>query len=179
MVDLLSRASYALRRAGAGVAALWLAAMLLAIGAPGCGAFRKDKGAEPRAGAPPQRTEATRAGRTAERAEAGGRGERRTPSRADAGADSPKRLASQKLVEEGKGYWVAGLDEQARERFGQAIRLDGSNGTPYYYLAEIAADAGEWADAAGYHERASALLRGREEYRQPLAELAGRIAERR
>ena len=118
-------------------------------------------------------------GLTTERTGVAAPGDRRQPARGDAGADTPRRRASQRLVEEGKGYFIAGQNGEARERFQQAIRLDGSNGAAYYYLAEIAADEGEWDDAAGYREQAGALLRGREEYRQPLDDLAGRIADRR
>ncbi|MBA2566096.1 MAG: hypothetical protein H0V09_11845 [Gemmatimonadetes bacterium] len=143
-----------------------------------CSAFRdKDGRPETRAGAP-----AASGGRRTERtatAAPPAPADVRTPERTDTGAESPKRHASESLVEEGKGYWIAGRDREARERFEQALVLDGSNGVAYYYLAEIAVDAGRWDEAAGYRDRAAALLRGRETYREPLAELARRIAERR
>jgi tetratricopeptide (TPR) repeat protein len=162
--------------------------VLIATGPAGCGLFRKEgTGPETRAGTPrdergatsPGEEAGTEGGLTTERTGVAAPGDRRQPARGDAGADTPRRRASQRLVEEGKGYFIAGQNGEARERFQQAIRLDGSNGAAYYYLAEIAADEGEWDDAAGYREQAGALLRGREEYRQPLDDLAGRIADRR
>lgn len=103
----------------------------------------------------------------------------RSPSREDTGIGTPRRAASQRLVEEGKGYWIAGRLDEARSKLQEALRLDGSNGAAYYYLAVVAADAREWSDAEGYHAQAEALLRGREDYRMALDDLAERIAARR
>ena len=161
--------------------------LLLAAGLSGCALFHKDDGA--RAGAPAGGATRTdpdssgdstgAAGRATERTAVAAPGERRVPERSDPGAASPRRQASQHLVEEGKGYAVAGQDAEARERFESALRLDGSNGEAYFQLARLAADGGDWSNAAGYQEQAEALLRGLPEWRVPLEEMAARIADRR
>ena len=156
-----------------------MAAVLLS----GCALFRRTDPAARTPPPSPTRSEETTAargtGRVTERTAEAQPGDRRVPERTDAGAGSPRRLASQRLVEEGKGFRIAGRDAEAAERFQAALRLDGSNGVAHFYLAQLAADAGRWTEAAGYYEQAAALLRGREEYREPLGDLAGRIAERR
>jgi tetratricopeptide (TPR) repeat protein len=183
-VDLLAPApgARAIRRRSR---TLRLATLLLAGGA-GCGIFHKDDGAGARAGAPAA-NEAPSGGATGaepagnhgtERTAVAAPGERRVPEQADPGASSPRRRASQQLVEEGKGYAVAGRDAEARERFESALAVDGSNGEAYFQLARLSADAGAWTDASGYYEQAEALLGGRGEWRAPLDELAGRIARR-
>ena len=106
-------------------------------------------------------------------------GERRVPAREDAGVGSPRRRASDRMVEEAKGFWIAGRVDDARARLQQAVRLDGSNGGAFLLLAEIAADEGDWEDADGYHARAEDLLAGREGFRDRLDTLARRIAARR
>ncbi|MFN2431595.1 MAG: hypothetical protein ABR599_02035 [Gemmatimonadota bacterium] len=179
-MDLLRRAGARPleRAAGCAFGGLALAAALLA--GAGCGARDRAEGIDERAGAPRPAT-----GAGAER-HAGadatampGAGATPQPPRGDTGAGTPRRLASQRLVEEGKGYWIAGRDEDARARFQEALRLDGSNGAAYYYLAELAADGRDWSRAEGYHAKAVSLLREREEFRRPLLDLAERIAGRR
>lgn len=184
-MDLLAPAPGAARAAGRRSSSLRLAMLLLA-GVAGCGIFRKDDDAGARAGAPagnePPSERGTRAepaeDRAIERTAVAAPGERRAPEQADPGASSPRRQASQRLVEEGKGYAVAGRDAEARERFESALAVDGSNGEAYFQLARLSADAGAWTDASGYYEQAEALLGGRGEWRTPLDELAGRIARR-
>lgn len=142
-----------------------------------CALFHREPPAdEARTGTTSQRSPT---GRSTERTTAALPGEQREPPRGDTGAGSPRRIASDRLVEEGKGYLIAGRDAEARERFQRAVRLDGSNGVAYLYLAELAADGGEWSDAAGYHAQAEALLNGREDYRPALDDLAMRIARQR
>jgi hypothetical protein len=165
-----------------------LAAALLAAGLSACALFHEDEDAGARAGAPGGESSAGdgtaapaggTADRVTERTAVAAPGERRVPERSDPGADSPRRQASQRLVEEGKGYRVAGRDAEARERFESALGLDGSNGEAYFQLARLAADGGDWSNAAGYGEKAEALLRGLPEWQAPLDELADRIARRR
>jgi hypothetical protein len=164
------------------------AILLVAAGASACALFHNDDGA--RAGAPAGGaaqgasagagdSSGAAPGRATERTAVSAPGERRVPERSDPGAASPRRQASQRLVEEGKGHAVAGQDVEARERFESALRLDGSNGEAYFQLARLAADAGDWSNAAGYQEQAEALLRGQPEWRAPLDELAARIGDRR
>jgi hypothetical protein len=98
---------------------------------------------------------------------------------ADPGENFPRRAASQRVVEEGKGFLIAGRESEAHQRFQQAIQLDGSNGVAYLYLAQISANRRDWSDAEGYHARATVLLAGKEEYQEPLDELARRIAQHR
>jgi hypothetical protein len=167
-----------------------LATALLAAALSGCALFGKHEDVGSRAGAPGTdaptttppasgKTSGAAEGRTTERTAVAAPGERRAPAREDPGAGSPRREASQRLVEEGKGYAVAGQDAAARDRFESALRLDGSNGEAYFQLARLAADDGDWSDAAGYQAKAEALLRGTPGWDAALDELAGRIAERR
>jgi hypothetical protein len=166
------------------------AAAILAAGVSGCALFHKEGDAGARAGEPAGEPSAASApangtpsggaaGRTTERTAVAAPGERRAPAREDPGAGSPRREASQRLVEEGKGYAVAGQGAAARDRFESALRLDGSNGDAYFQLARLAADDGDWSDATGYQAKAEALLRGAPGWDAPLDDLAARIAERR
>lgn len=122
---------------------------------------------------------AARRGNEIERDGVSAPGDRRLPARDDPGAGSPRRRASDRMVEEAKGFWIAGRVDDARARLQQAVRLDGSNGAAFLLLAEIAADEGDWEDADGYHARAEDLLAGREGFRDRLDTLARRIAARR
>ena len=175
MVDLLSRRS--------GGAAAILAVVSVAAAAPACALFGggRDGEASDRAAAPPETAADTAAGGPAdvERVGVSAPGDRRTPARGDQGAGSPRRRASDRMVEEAKGFWSAGRVDDARARQQQAIRLDGSNGGAFLLAAEIAADEGDWEDADGYHARAADLLAGRAEFRDRLDALARRIAARR
>jgi tetratricopeptide (TPR) repeat protein len=158
--------------------------LLVAAGLSACAHSREDDEAGVRTGAPggrataPAATSEPEPGLTTERTAVAAPGERRAPARTDPGASSPRRRASQRLVEEGKGYAIAGRDAEAHERFEAALSLDGSNGEAYFQLARLAADDGAWSDASGYYEQAEALLRGLAEWSAPLDELALRIAER-
>lgn len=153
--------------------------LLLVAAAVGCALFRKEGPGTEAAGRPGEAAAAEPGGPRTERTTLAPPGDRRTPERTDAGEGSPRRQASDRLVEEGKGYWIVGRNDEAWERLQQAVRLDGSNGVALYYLAEIAAEEGDRDDAAGYRERAAALLSGRSEYAAALDDLARRIAERR
>jgi hypothetical protein len=171
-----------LRRAGA---ALSVVTALAAT--PACSLFGGGRGGEaaerPRDPAAEEATggESASTGRPAdvERVGVSAPGDRRTPAREDAGAGSPRRRASDRMVEEAKGFWIAGRVDDARARLQQAIRVDGSNGGAFLLAAEIAADEGEWDDAEGYHERAADLLAGRAGFGDRLDALARRIAARR
>jgi hypothetical protein len=175
-VDLLRRR--------AGGARVILAVVSLAAGAPACALFGggregevSDRAAGPRDAAA-DTAAAARPG-DVERVGVSAPGERRTPARDDPGAGSPRRRASDRMVEEARGFWIAGRVDDARARLQQAIRLDGSNGGAFLLAAEIAADEGAWEDAEGYHARADDLLAGRAEFRDRLDALARRIAARR
>jgi tetratricopeptide (TPR) repeat protein len=160
----------------------FLPILLVAAGVSACAHSREDDDASVRAGKPAGRGTADAAtsepGPATERTAVAAPGERRAPARTDPGASSPRRQASQRLVEEGKGYVIAGRGAEAYERFEAALTLDGSNGEAYFQLARLAADDGAWSDASGYYEQAEALLRGRAEWSAPLDELARRISER-
>jgi hypothetical protein len=164
-----------------------LSVLTVLAAAPACALFGGGRGGEaaerppdPAAGgSAPGKTASTGRPADVEREGVSAPGDRRLPTREDAGAGSPRRRASDRMVEEAKGFWIAGRVDDARARLQQAIRLDGSNGGAFLLAAEIAADEGEWDDAEGYHERAADLLAGRAEFADRLDALARRIAARR
>src|SRR5688500_8101303 len=52
----------------------------------------------------------------------------------DSGYGTPQRQASLRVVEEGKGYLVAGRAREAAQRFTRPTQIDPTNGFAYYYL---------------------------------------------
>lgn len=77
---------------------------------------------------------------------------------ADPGAGTPRRNSSSSLVEEAKGYLIAGQPDAAARRLLRAIRIDPSNGFAYYHLGRARIALGDRARAAGVLEKAVALL---------------------
>lgn len=89
----------------------------------------------------------------------------------DPGAGTPARDASLRVVEEGKGYLLAGRPAEAAQRFERATRIDPTNGFAYYYLGRARAEAGDRAGALGILEKAEALLGPYPEWRDHAARL--------
>ena len=93
----------------------------------------------------------------------------------DAGAGTPERDASQKVVEEGKGYLITGQAVQAERRFEHATRIDPTNGFAYYWLGRARVEAGDPAAAAGVLEKAEGLLGPYPEWRDRAARLLASV----
>jgi tetratricopeptide (TPR) repeat protein len=75
-----------------------------------------------------------------------------------AAATTPKRMASQQLVDNGKIELMSGDLEKAVQTFQEAVTIDGSHGVAYYYLARAHYQLGHLEQAMGLLERAEALL---------------------
>lgn len=78
---------------------------------------------------------------------------------ADAGAGTPERSASARLVERGRSLLEAGSPDRAAAVLERAVRVDPSNGDAYLELARARIALGEDDVARGLLERAAALLR--------------------
>ncbi|HEY7470779.1 MAG TPA: hypothetical protein VIE68_00360 [Gemmatimonadota bacterium] len=76
----------------------------------------------------------------------------------DPGAGTPARESSLRVVEEGKGYLIAGQAREAESRFATATRIDATNGFAYYWLGRARVAAGDRAGAVGVLEKAESLL---------------------
>ena len=81
-----------------------------------------------------------------------------TAHAADPGAGSPSRESSQRVVEEGKGYMIAGRTAEATGRFETASRIDPTNGFAWYWLGRARIAGGDRAGAIGVLEKAESLL---------------------
>lgn len=90
----------------------------------------------------------------------------------DPGANTIARDASQRVVEEGKGFLIAGQPSDAASRFERATRIDPTNGFAYYYLGRARVEAGDRRGAIGILEKAESLLGPYPEWRDRAAALA-------
>jgi predicted Zn-dependent protease len=90
----------------------------------------------------------------------------------DPGANTMARDASQRVVEEGKGFLIAGRPSDAATRFERATRIDPTNGFAYYYLGRARAEAGDRRGAIGVLEKAESLLGPYPAWRDRAASLA-------
>lgn len=81
-----------------------------------------------------------------------------TAHASDAGAGTPARDASLRVIEEGKGYLIAGRTAEAAGRFETASRIDPTNGFAWYWLGRARIAAGDRAGAIGVLEKAESLL---------------------
>ena len=95
----------------------------------------------------------------------------------DPGAGTPARRASQRVVEEGKGYLIAERPRDAADRFERATRIDPTNGFAYYYLGRARVDLGDRRGAIGMLEKAESLLGPYPEWRSRASALAESLAE--
>jgi len=76
----------------------------------------------------------------------------------DPGAGTPARESSLRVVEEGKGYLIAGQATEAERRFATATRIDPTNGFAYYWLGRARVEEGNVPGAVGVLEKAESLL---------------------
>lgn len=81
-----------------------------------------------------------------------------TAHASDPGAGTPARESSQRVVEEGKGYMIAGRTAEAASRFETATRIDATNGFAWYWLGRARVAAGDRSGAVGVLEKAESLL---------------------
>lgn len=96
----------------------------------------------------------------------------------DPGAGSPTREASQRIVEEGKGYLIADRPAEAASRFERAARIDPTNGFAYYHLGRARIALGDRAGAIGVLEKAESLLGPYPEWRERATRLLERLGAR-
>ncbi len=76
----------------------------------------------------------------------------------DPGAGTAKRESSLRVVEEGKGYLIAGQSSAAEQRFVTASRIDPTNGFAWYWLGRARLAEGDRMGAVGVLEKAESLL---------------------
>ncbi|MGH7571484.1 MAG: tetratricopeptide repeat protein [Gemmatimonadota bacterium] len=93
----------------------------------------------------------------------------------DPGAGTPEREASLQVIEEGKGYLIAGRVGEAVRRFERATRIDPTNGFAYYYLGRGRIELGNPAGAVGILEKAESLLGPYPEWRERAATLLASV----
>ena len=96
----------------------------------------------------------------------------------DTGAGTPQRKASLRVVEEGRGYLLAGRTREAAERFQRATRMDPTNGFAYYWMGRARIAAGDANGAVGYLQKAETLLGPYPEWRQQAADLLASLGAR-
>lgn len=93
----------------------------------------------------------------------------------DPGAGTPSRESSQRVVEEGKGYMIAGRTAEAAGRFETASRIDPTNGFAWYWLGRARIAAGDRAGAIGVLEKAESLLGPYREWRDRAGALLAQL----
>lgn len=76
----------------------------------------------------------------------------------DPGAGTSTRESSLRVVEEGKGYLIAGQPVEAEQRFSTASRIDPTNGFAWYWLGRARIAEGDRSGAVGVLEKAESLL---------------------
>jgi tetratricopeptide (TPR) repeat protein len=96
----------------------------------------------------------------------------------DTGAGTPQRRASLRVVEEGKGYLIAGRSREAADRFQRATRMDPSNGFAYYYLGRARIASGDARGAVGVLQKAESLFGPYPEWRARAAGLLASLGAR-
>jgi tetratricopeptide (TPR) repeat protein len=93
----------------------------------------------------------------------------------DPGAGTPSRESSQRVVEEGKGYLIAGRTAEAQSRFETASRIDPTNGFAWYWLGRARIAAGDRAGAIGVLEKAESLFGPYPDWRDRTRALLGQL----
>ena len=88
---------------------------------------------------------------------------------------TPKRQASMRLVERGKGFLEGGELDRAVLVLRDAINVDSSNGVAYYYLASADVKLGQTSTALGLLDKAEALLGADNEWMRRIDELRGEL----
>lgn len=91
-------------------------------------------------------------------------------------AATPRRVASQQLVNKGIAALDAGNAPSAMESFQEAINIDASNGIAYYYLARATYEGGQGPAALGFLDQAETLLADDPSWIEEIAALRDEIA---
>ena len=90
---------------------------------------------------------------------------------------SPKREASQNMIDVGERYLGQGDLDKATQTFQEAINIDSDNGVAYYYLAKVMYQKSEYDDALGLLEKSEGLLGSYPEWVAEVARLKKQIEE--
>ena len=88
---------------------------------------------------------------------------------------SPKREASQRIVQMGKEYLEAGNADKAVQTFQEAINVDPENGVAFFFMSLGLYQMHLFDDAMGILERAGALLNPYPDWRGEVEQLRARI----
>ncbi len=96
----------------------------------------------------------------------------------DAGAGTSQRRASQRVVEEGKGYLIARQPGPAAQRFTRATQIDPTNGFAYYWLGRARIAQGDARGAVGVLEKAESLLGPYPKWREQASDLLASLGAR-
>lgn len=96
----------------------------------------------------------------------------------DPGANTPRRGSSLRVMEEGKGYLIAGRAREAARRFTRAVQIDPTNGFAYYYLGRARIASGDRASAIGVLQKAESLLGPYPEWRERTVRLLASLGAR-
>ncbi|HXN06796.1 MAG TPA: tetratricopeptide repeat protein [Nitrospiria bacterium] len=80
------------------------------------------------------------------------------------GVETPRRVASLRLTEQGRGELERGDVRKAMERFEKAIGLDPRNPTAYYFFAEARTRQGDYRQSLVLLDRAEQLLAGQNDW---------------
>lgn len=84
---------------------------------------------------------------------------------------SPKREASQKIVQMGEEYLQKGLIDKALHTFQEAVNVDSENGVAYFFLAKALYEAKAYEDALGLLDRADSLLASYPDWHEAVSQL--------
>lgn len=90
---------------------------------------------------------------------------------------TPRRDASQRLVQIGQSYLEVGQTDKAVQTFQEAINVDSENGVAYFYMAKALSRRGSYDDALHLLERAATFLGGEEPWRERVEGLRVEIRE--
>jgi Tfp pilus assembly protein PilF len=85
-------------------------------------------------------------------------GSHQTPVSPSGEEETPERIASNALIDDGEKIFSQGRYDSAADLFQQAVTVDPSNGSAYYHLALAKVRSGEYGDAEGLIEKADQLL---------------------
>ena len=78
--------------------------------------------------------------------------------------DSPRRVASLRLTEQGRGELDRGDLKKAMDRFEKAIGLDAKNPTAYYFFADARYREGDFRQSLVLLDKAEQLLSGQTDW---------------
>lgn len=95
----------------------------------------------------------------------------------DPGAGTATRESSLRVVEEGKGFLIAGRPAEAEQRFETASRIDPTNGFAWYWLGRARVELGDRGGAVGVLEKAESLLGPYPAWRDRARALIGEVRQ--